>query len=300
MDRIDCLRKAGKLAAQVRREGAALIVEGASYLGVMDQCEKRIIELGGDIAWVQMAVNDCAAHYCPKEDDTGVFSKGDVVKIDVGVHINGWLADNAMTVQVGTGEHSDLLFATQEALKETIKIIRPGITLGEIGRCTSKVAAKHGFNVVRNLSGHTIDQYQVHAGISIPAIDTNEGTVIEEGMEIAIEPFLTYGEGLIRNKGESTIFMQVSDRSVRSLAARKIMGFIKERSGLPFCTKDLTRRFGKGTTMLGLRELVKQGVLQDYPPLCEVSNGIVAQFEHSMIVTNNGVEVITRHPDDTW
>ena len=78
------------------------------------------------------------------------------------------------------------------------------------------------------------------------------------------------------------------------------MGFIKERSGLPFCTKDLTRRFGKGTTMLGLRELVKQGVLQDYPPLCEVSNGLVAQFEQSMVVTSDGVEVITRHPDDTW
>jgi len=300
MNRIDCLRKAGKLAAQVRREGAAMIVKGAKYLDVMDHCEQRIIELGGGVAWVQMAVNDCAAHYCPKEDDAGVFESGDIVKIDVGVHINGWLADNAMTVQVDTGDHSELLFATQEALKETIKVIRPGITLGEIGKRTSEVAAKHGFNVVRNLSGHTIDQYQVHAGISIPAIDTNEGTIIEEGMEIAIEPFLTYGEGLIRNKGESTIFMQVSNHSVRSPAARKIMGYIEQRQGLPFCTKDLTRRFGKGTTMLGLRELVKQGVLQDYPPLCEVSNGLVAQFEHSMIVTSDGVEVITRHADDTW
>lgn len=300
MDRINCLRKAGKIAAQVRREGAERIIEGASYISVMDYCEARIIELGGEIAWAQMALNDCAAHFCPKEDDPGTFERGDLVKIDIGVHINGWLADNAMTVEVSTDDHTELILATQNTLKETIAVIRPGITLGEIGQRTNEVASAHGFNVIRNLSGHTIDQYTVHAGISIPAINTEEKTCIKEGMEIAIEPFLTYGEGLIRNKGESTIFMQVSERSVRSPAARKIMAFIEQRNGLPFCTKDLTKQFGKGTTMLGLRELVKQGVLQDYPPLCEVSNGLVAQFEHSMIVTDDGVEVITRHPDDTW
>ncbi len=296
------LIKAGAIASQVRREGAAkLKIEGTSFLEVMDYCEERIKELGGEVAWAQLALNETAAHYCPAEDDTATSKEGDLIKIDVGVHIEGWIADNAMTVEVGDkGLYTDLITASQNALRETIKLIKPGVTLTQLGESQMNEAKKLGCTTVRNLCGHTLGQFQVHGGISIPTYKNNDNTALEEGWQVAIEPFITKGEGLIKEAGTSTIFMVEKNATARSPYARKILDQIKNLNGLPFTTRWLTRTIGKGPTALGLRELLKSNIIRSYPPLVEVSKGMVAQFEHSMIVTKDGPLVYTRHKDDTW
>jgi methionyl aminopeptidase len=292
--------KAGKIASKVRREGASKFVPGASALEVMDFCEKRIVELGGGIAWAQMAINDVAAHFCPEEDDTTKLKEGDVVKIDIGVHIDGWIADNAMTVEVGsTNEYKDMIKASQNALKEAIKLVRPGVQLWELGEAQLSEAEALGFTTVKNLSGHTIDQYKVHAGISIPTFKSKNKTELQEGWQIAIEPFVTNGNGMIKEKGKATIFMMNKERGVRSPYARKIIDFVKPLKGLPFTTRWMTKKFGRGGTALGLRELERLEVVNSYAPLAEVSKGIVTQFEHSMIVKDKPL-VYTRHEDDEW
>ena len=119
--------KAGKIASQVRREGAAKFIPGASALEVMDFCEKRILDLGGQIAWAQMAINETAAHFCPEENDQTKLNKGDLVKIDIGVHQDGYIADNAMTVEVGSSDkYKDMIKAAQNALRSAIKLVEPG------------------------------------------------------------------------------------------------------------------------------------------------------------------------------
>ncbi|PIN73384.1 type II methionyl aminopeptidase [Candidatus Woesearchaeota archaeon CG10_big_fil_rev_8_21_14_0_10_45_16] len=292
--------KAGKIAAQVRREGAEKLAKpGTSFLEVMDHCEKRILQLGGQIAWAQMALNDVAAHFCPEEDDAQVSREGDLIKIDIGVHQEGYIADNAMTVQVKTKEHSELIKAAQNALRSAVKLVEPGRQLWELGEAQYSEAEALGFTTVKNLSGHTLEQYKVHAGVSIPAFNTKEKTQLKAGWQIAIEPFVTPGQGLIKEKGKATIFMVHKQGGARTPYARKILDEVKSQNGLPFTTRWLTRKFGKGPTALGLRELERTGILHSYPPLAEVSSGLVSQFEHSMIVSEK-TKVYTRHEDDTW
>ena len=297
---IDKCIKAGKIAAQVRREGAARFIPEASFLEVMDFCEKRIVELGGGIAWAQMGVNDVAAHGCPTEDDEGTAKEGDLVKVDIGVHIDGWIADNAMTVEVGSSnEYKDMIKASQNALKAAIKLVRPGTQLWELGEAQFSEAEALGFNIVRNLCGHNLEQYKVHAGITIPTFNNKVKTELEEGWQIAIEPFVTNGDGLIKEKGPATVFMAAKSSSARTPYARKILEEVKPRNGLPFTMRDLTRKFGKGAAALGLKELQRTGAVRAYPPLAEVSGGMVTQFEHSMVVKDKPL-VYTRHDNDDW
>ena len=294
--------KAGKVAAQVRRETAFKLAKpGTSYLEVMDAAEKRILELGGQIAWAQMAVNDIAAHFCPEEDDTQVSQEGQIIKVDIGVHIDGYIADNAMTIAVGkpTPEQKDMIRAAQNALKSSIKLVRPGTPLWQLGEAQLSEAEALGFTTVKNLSGHTIEPYKVHAGISIPSYNNKDKRELEEGWQIAIEPFVTNGQGLIKEKGKATIFMVEKLKGVRSPYARKILDEINPQNGLPFTTRWLTRKLGKGPTVLGLRELLQSEIIHQYPPLGEVSGGIVTQFEHSMIVKDKPI-VYTRHDEDEW
>tara|TARA_Y100000310_G_scaffold345402_1_gene464503 strand:- start:12548 stop:13456 length:909 start_codon:yes stop_codon:yes gene_type:complete len=292
--------KAGKIASQVRREGAAKFIPGASALEVMDFCEKRILDLGGQIAWAQMAINETAAHFCPEENDQTKLNKGDLVKIDIGVHQDGYIADNAMTVEVGSSDkYKDMIKAAQNALRSAIKLVEPGRQLWELGEAQYSEAEALGFTTVKNLSGHTIKPYIVHAGVSIPSYNNKDRRELEENWQIAIEPFVTDGEGMIKESGRGTIFIVHKDKGVRSPHARKILDFVKAQNGLPFTSRWLTRKFGKGGTALGMRELLQSNIVKSYPPLVEVSNGMVSQFEHSMIVRRKPI-VYTRHADDSW
>jgi len=297
------IRKAGKIAAQVRREGALkLKIPGTSYLETMDYCEQRIIQLGGQIAWAQMAMNDMAAHYCPPQNDLSMSKKGDVLKVDIGVHIDGYIADNAMTVITGNdSEHANLVKAAKNALRAAAKLVEPGRQLWELGEAQFSEAEALGYTTVKNLSGHTIEPYVVHAGVSIPSFNTGEKTELQEGWQIAIEPFVTNGQGMIKEKGVSTIFMQAKTGGVRSPYAKKIINYIKPLNGLPFTTRWLTREFGNAAKF-GLRELERNRIINSYPPLVEVSGGIVSQFEHSFIVGDGSgsKQCYTRHEDDEW
>src|SRR3989344_2180585 len=294
-----CL-KAGRIASQVRREGAARLKKpDIKILEVMDYCENRILELGGGISWVQYGLNDVAAHSCPTDENYEVTKEGDIIKIDVGVHIDGWIADNAMTVEVGSDKNKELVKASQNALRAAIKLVRPGVQLRELGVAQASEAAALGFKTIRNLSGHTIEKYKVHRGVSIPFYDNGDKRELQEDWQIAIEPFVTDGVGLIKEKGQATIFMVKRNASARTASARKILQEVAPQNGMPFTTRWLTRKLGKGSTALGLKELQRVGAITAHPPLVEVSGAKVAQFEHSMIVRDKPI-VYTRHDDDEW
>ncbi len=294
---------AGKIAAQIRRETAKKLQQpGFSYLQAMDEAEAQILKLGGKIAWAQMAVNDIAAHYCPTEDDESVSEEGQLIKVDIGVHIDGYIADNAMTIEVGkSNQYKDHIKAAQNALKAAIKLVQPGVQLWQLGEAQMSEAEALGLTTIKNLSGHTIEQYRVHGGISIPSYNTKDKTEIKANTQIAIEPFVTEGNGLIKERGPAAIYMIESQRSTRSLYGQRILThpIIKQQQTLPFTTRWLTRSLGKSPTLLGLKQLEHDGIIKAYPPLAEVSKGMVAQFEHSMIVGDK-TKVYTRHEDDEW
>lgn len=303
---INKLLQAGRIASQVKHEGAKRFSKpGTSILQVMDYCEKRILELGGQIAWAQYAVNDVAAHSCPTDENKELTKEGDVIKIDIGVHLDGWLADNAMTSEVGSSDKSsnkykDMIKASQNALKAAIKLVRPGVQLRELGAAQYSEAEALGFTTIKNLGGHTIERYKVHGGISIPFYDNGDKRELKENWQIAIEPFVTDGSGLVKEKGPATVFMVVKPKaSARTAYARQILQQVATQNGLPFTTRWLTKSIGRGATLLGLKELQRTGVISSHPPLAEVSGGMVTQFEHSMIVKDKPI-VYTRSEEDGW
>ena len=196
--------KAGEIAGKARKYGVSLIKGGASWIEVADKIEKKIKELGGELAFpAQMSLNDVAAHQMPSED---IVFKDEVVCLDVGVHINGYVGDTACTVDL-SGKNSKLVEASRKALDEALKLVKPGVEIRKIGAKIHEVITSYGFSPIRNLSGHGLDQYVIHKKPSIPNYDNGDKTKLIEGQVIAIEPFASAGSGVIYESGSANIFM---------------------------------------------------------------------------------------------
>lgn len=293
MKDIEKWRKAGKIAAEALEYGQGLIKKDSSYTEVSEKIEKKIKELGGIPAFpVQMALNETAAHFTTEVNQDIKFSN-ELVSLDVGVHVDGCIGDNAATVDL-SGKYSDLVRASKEAVDNAIKIIQVGTTLGEIGKVIQETINSYGFAPVKNLSGHGLDLYNIHTYPTIPNYDTSDKTKLKKGAIIAIEPFATNGAGIIYEGGNAVIFNLVNPKPVRSQITRKVLKEIIEKYGeLPFCTRWLSKKFSLGQVKFALRELRVIGAVKEYPPLIDKNKGMVSQAEHTLLVDDK-VEVLTK------
>ncbi len=285
--------KAGEISAKALEFGKNLIKPGVKIKDILDAVDSFIIEQGAVPAFPsQISINDFAAHYCSDIDDETVLKETDVVKLDVGACYNGALGDNALTIDL-SGKHQSLLDASKEALEEAIKIIKPGVTLGEIGNVIESTIISKGFTPIRNLSGHALSYYRLHAGLSVPNYDTKSKETLEEGMIVAIEPFATTGYGLVVEKGIPNVFMQVVKRNIRHPFARAVLKEIESYKGLPFAKRWLEKKFRKEMVASALNILLREEIIAGFPPLVERANGLVSQFEHTIIVLDKPI-VTTR------
>ncbi len=279
---LDKYVKAGKIASEARDFGKNLIKVGASLLEVSDKIENKIKKLEGKLAFpVQISLNDVAAHNCADPDDETKFKEGDICKLDIGVHVDGYVADTAVTVDLG--EHDDLVKASQEALNEALKIIKPGITLAEIGQKIQDSITKYGFAPIKNLSGHGLGRYVIHGPPTIPNFNTNDNTPLTEDQVIAIEPFATNGSGMIYESDKANIFMLKEKKPVRSSITRAVLKEIEKYNGLPFTTRWLAKKFPLFKVNFALRELLQKESIKKYPPLPEKNHGLISQAEHTVI-----------------
>ncbi|MGM5483177.1 MAG: type II methionyl aminopeptidase [Nanobdellota archaeon] len=283
--------KAGEITSKAREYAKSLVKPGNKLLDVAEKTESKIKELGGNVGFpINISMNEIAAHYTPIPDDELVFDN-QVVKIDIGVEVNGAIGDSAVTVDL-SGKYTKLIEASKEALNNAISILRDDVTLGEIGKIIHETINNYGYTPIKNLSGHGLDEYTVHCPPQIPNIDTGSQTKLKKGMYFAIEPFATNGTGKVRESGEAMIFSQINKKPVRDPTARKLLKKIEHVKGLPFTNRHFSKELSPARLRLALRQLKLSGNLNDYPPLVEVSNGIVAQTEHSFYIDNNG-KVIT-------
>jgi methionyl aminopeptidase len=282
-------RDAGDIAAKILRRGAQEIREGVSYLEVVESIEILVKNEGAALAFpLNLSLNEDAAHDTASPGDVRVFSRGDVAKLDLGVQIDGYIADTATTVDLGT--NSLLLQASEQALDAAIKAVRPGVTAGEIGAAVQKEIECRGYRPIANLTGHGLDQYILHRPPTIPNIGVNGGVVLEEGMVFAIEPFATTGSGHVGEKNRKEIYSQISQKPVRIPAARAILDKVKDRHGLPFARRWLNEK----KLDITLPALVRSQVLHVYPVLSDIAGSLVSQHEHTVIVTDDGCIVTTR------
>ena len=290
---------AGNLAGQVRAYGKSLIKPGASYNRVIEQIYQKISQLGALPAFPpQMALDHVAAHFLPQPDQDLIFST-QVVKLDIGVCVNGAIGDCAVTVDL-SGKHQPLIDAAEAALLAAEEIIKVGLPVREIGAAIEKAIVSRGFKPIKNLCGHGLGLYQVHTPPSIPNYDDRSHAVITPGMTFAIEPFATDGKGMIYEAGMPAIFSFAASRPVNSDFARSLLPKIKSFHNLPFSIHELSKNLPLAEVQKAVQELIKAGVMSGYAPFIEEGNGMVAQAENSVLVDENGkVFVTTRYTQTT-
>ena len=292
---IDKIKLAGKIGGKALIYGRSIIKPGSRIVEVLDKIEEFITSSGAEIAFpAQVAINDVAAHSCPLADDGTVFKPSDIIKLDLGVHIDGLIADNAITIifkedNVRYEEMVNIKKASEEALSNALKIIRPGITLGEIGMVIQESIANHDLSPIKNLSGHGLGKYSVHEKPTIPNFDSNDKTELEYNELVAIEPFATDGHGMIFESSNPTLYSISKNKPVRGNITREVLMDLKKYDMLPFTTRWLTKKHSLAKINYAFKELKNLDILHEYPPLIEAKHGLVAQTEHTVIVRDNPI-----------
>ena len=284
--------KAGKIVSQVKSYAKSIVKRDVLLLEIAEKIEAKIEELGGKNAFpVNLSINEIAAHYTPSHDDE-TRAHG-LLKIDFGVHIDGWLADNALSIDLEESEENKkLIKAAEEALENALKIVKADILASEIGKTIQETIESHGFSPIINLSGHSMKQYDLHAGITIPNIDDKKNIRLKEGF-YAIEPFATPGSGKVHDGKPSGIYELISEKNVRSPIAREVLEFIKkEYNTLPFCSRWIIKKLGR-RALFGLKQLEDNENLHQFAQLIESSKNKVSQAEHTVLIEKDEIIVTT-------
>lgn len=277
---LNSYKKAGLIANKALILGKSLIKKDVSITNILDQIEDFIKKNDAGLAFpAQISLNNIAAHQCSINEEELI--PDGIIKLDVGVEVNGFIGDNAVSVAIN---HDDsIIKASRKALDNALKIVKPGIEVRSIGAEIQRTIEEEGFKPVKNLSGHGVGKYQIHKAPSIPNYDSNDKTILNENDVIAIEPFASEGSGIVLNEGDPTVFTLTNEKPVRSNFTREVLKRIKSYKGLPFTSRWLIQEFGQGKTSFALRELNNLGLLESHPPLAD-KKGIVSQSEHTVIV----------------
>jgi methionyl aminopeptidase len=289
--------RAGKIAADARDYGVSLLKPGVRLLDVATKIEKRITKNGAGLAFpVNISLNTLAAHYSPRHDDPLIFKTGDVVKLDVGAHISGYIADTAITIEIETNHYTTMIKASDEALHKAIECLTTQLSLSEVGKTIENTITSYGYKPIDNLMGHGLGQYELHSGVSVPNVGAlGSKTKLNNGDVVAIEPFATNGAGHVISGEGSNIYLckdSIKTKFIRDNKTKVLFDKIRTHFGtLPFAQRWYHDLFPNDD--LAMRKLSFLGAMKHYPQLIEAKGGIVTQKEHTVIVREDACEVIT-------
>ncbi|NYB51747.1 MAG: type II methionyl aminopeptidase [Methanobacteriaceae archaeon] len=306
---IENYQKAGKIVKEVRELAVSEVHEGMKVLSLVNLIESEIKKRGGSVAFpCNISINEVTAHYTSPPGDSSVLKEGDLVKIDLGAHVEGFIADSAITVMIGSGEgpfqsgdksytpekQMEMIETANEALQVAISSIRAGAELGKIGAAVEEYVNSQGLYPVANLTGHSMDQWILHSGLSIPNVKENNSHKLEEGDVLAIEPFVTDGVGMVGDMAPTYIFRFLRDRPLRLVQSRKLLDLIKkDYRSLPFAQRWLEESSNLRQVNLAMRQLISSRAIYPYHVLREKSGARVAQAEHTVIVEVDGCTILT-------
>ena len=286
------LLEAGRVSKEAKDRAMELVGDGVLLLDVAEEVEGLMRKRGLRPSFPTcISIDNIAAHYSPTHDDTLRFRRGNVVKLDLGAQKDGWIADTAATVEVGTRNWSRLIQSSELALQTAIEAVRPGVETRLLGEGIRRAIESNGYKPIRNLTGHTIERYVLHAGKSVPNIPHGHDS-LEEGEVVAIEPFSSSGAGEVDGRRTGNIYRVLRTKPVRDAAQNAFLGrLISEFKGLPFAERWAYALDSKAPALLN--QLLRTGAVMTYPALLDVGSGIVAQTEHTMIVRSGGADVTT-------
>lgn len=286
------LTRAGTIARDVVAYARSMVRRDMPLLMLATEIESKIHSLGGKPAFpVNLSINEIAAHATPRHDSTE--KAHGLLKVDIGVQVDGWTADTAFSVDLDeSAAHRTLITAAEAGLAAATPLVVRGASLASLGAAVDHAIRSHHATTIVNLSGHAIEEYDVHAGLTIPNYDNGDTTRLEEGA-YAVEPFATDGVGRVIDGSPSGIYQLIKEGSVRDSFARDVLTFIKtEYRTLPFCSRWIHARFG-ARGLLALRFIDQAGLLHHFAQLVEAGKGHVAQAEHTFLVGKKDTKQIT-------
>ncbi len=292
--------KAGEVSCKVKNYVKKLVKPGIKLVEVAEKVESYIKELGGRPAFpLNISINEIAAHRTPLVDDAEVIPEDSVVKIDIGVHFEGYIADTAITL-VFNDRYIKLAEAASDALEKALLAVGPGVRFSEVGAVIESTIRKYGYKVIKNLSGHSLDRYKIHAGDVIPNYkDPLSYGKFRTGRAYAIEPFATNGEGSVTDLKQVQIYALRKTKLSFGLSEeekRLLEVIINRFKSLPFCERWLKDIVRDVKNLRGIiRSLVRKKYLRQYPVLVEKRAGVVSQFEETVYISGSGI-IVTTNP----
>ncbi|KMZ56485.1 Methionine aminopeptidase 2B [Zostera marina] len=309
------IRCAAEVHRQVRTYMKSIIKPGMLMIDLCETLEntvRKLISENGLEAGIAFptgcSLNWVAAHWTPNSGDKTVLQYDDVMKLDFGTHIQGHIIDCAFTVAFNP-MYDPLLEASREATNTGIKEAGIDVRLCDIGVAIQEVMESYEVEIngkvfpvksIRNLNGHSIGPYQIHAGKSVPIVKGGDHTKMEEGEFFAIETFASTGKGYVREDLECSHYMKnydVGHVPLRLPRAKQLLATInKQFSTLAFCRRYLDR-IGETKYLMALKNLCDAGIVQKYPPLCDIKGSYVSQFEHTILLRPTCKEVLSRGDD---
>jgi len=289
-------RRAGKITREVREEMRITVREGMPIIDLCEKAESLIRKKGGKPAFpCNVSVNEIAAHYTSPPQDKRTIPENSIVKIDIGVHVDGYIADTAVTVCFNP-EYDDLVNTAKEALKKAVEILRPGLSMSRFGSTIQKTIKTRGFKPVSNLTGHLIGRYIIHAGKSLPNVFHISTSRVKEGEIYGVEPFVTVAKaaGRVENGKEAHIFRYLKHKSLKDPYAKRLLNHIRKNfQTLPFTERWLQGCVPPSRYKTAFSELLSSKALISYPVFVEASGKPVAQAEHTILVVKDGCIVLT-------
>jgi methionyl aminopeptidase len=275
--------KAGKITAEVKEFAKSFIKKGMLLKEIAEKIEDKIRELGAEPAFpTNLSINEIAAHYTPSHDDEAIANG--LLKVDFGSHIDGYLSDTAFSLDLeNNNENKKLIETAKKALANATKLMKAGVSTKDIGKEIERTILSATLHPIVNLSGHSMEKYDLHAGITIPNIADGKEEILQKGL-YAIEPFVTAGSGRVHDGKPSGIYSLTNSKNVRNPQAREILTFIIDQYGtLPFCERWIVNKFDT-KALFALKQLEANNNLHQFPRLVETSNKKVAQAENTILI----------------
>ena len=303
---IESYIESGKITSKIRDEASKMIKEGTLVIDLVEYVESEILKSGAQIAFpCNVSLNEVAAHYTSPAGDETAIQAGDMVKLDLGAMVDGYIADTAITViadgnidenytQDEINLHEEIVEASAAGLEAAIATARAGIEVSKIGQAVHEAISEYKLNPIFNLAGHSLEQNNLHAGISIPNYDNHDGYVLEEGQAIAIEPFATNGEGIVNDAPGHYIFSYMANKPFRMKSTQRVLKYIQNNHRfVPFSGRWITDEFGERKGNIALKQLSDAMAVYPYAPLREKKDCFVSQKEHTLIIEKEGCIVTT-------